>query len=340
MNCFTNKTILITGATGLIGSHIVSYLLACNCNKVIAMGRSLPKLEKTFSEYVGNPQLLLFEHDINNPFPNDFAFSVDFLFHTASPISGDVIKTAPLDVIFSNINGVINCFDLMKKQKLELGLTGKVIVFSSATIYSIDHPEKTIVNEFDTNYSGSISDANAPYSESKRMIEVIANSYNRQLGIDILIARFSYVYGYNFTMPKTAFYEFVANALSGKDIVLNKSCLPRRDNIYVEDAVLGLMHLCQIGATGDVYNISSCNDGGNYAAIDEIAEAIVKASKIINPSSSISVKYRDQINNVRPDGLRLDNNKIKRTGWSVKYSLEEGIFETLLQYWNKYEIFD
>lgn len=321
---FKNTTILVTGATGLIGSHIVTKLLAIEGTRVIALGRSKSKLVSTFEDDKCFGSLECMEHDIASPLPKDLGH-VDFIFHAASPISGEVIKTRPLDVIDSNLSGTINCLEYLKQQG-----SGKMIVFSSATVYSVDEPSH-VATEENTSVADCIDAPNAPYSESKRMIEVIANAYHKQYQVDVLIARFSYVYGYSKNAAKTAFYEFINKALSGENIVMNKSGLSRRDNIYVEDAVDGLFHLCEQGFSGDVFNVSSNGDQGNYAAVDEMAQIIAKnANKLLN-GAHVNVEFKEE-NHERKEGLRLSNEKIKSTGWAISTSIEEGIYKTMKAY--------
>lgn len=321
---FKNTTILVTGATGLIGSHIVTKLLTIEETRVIALGRSKSKLVSTFEDDKCVGSLVCMEHDIASPLPKDLGH-VDFIFHAASPISGEIIKTRPLDVINSNLSGTINCLEYLKQQG-----SGKMIVFSSATVYSVDEPSH-VAKEENTGVADCIDAPNAPYSESKRMIEVIANAYHKQYQVDVLIARFSYVYGYSKNAAKTAFYEFINKALSGENIVMNKSGLSRRDNIYVEDAVDGLLHLCEQGFSGDVFNVSSNGDMGNYAAVDEMAQIIaMNANKLLN-DTHVNVEFKEE-NHERKEGLRLSNEKIKSTGWAISTSIDEGIYKTMKTY--------
>lgn len=326
LDSFKNKKVLVTGATGLIGFHIVEKLLMVGTT-VIALGRNKEKLCSTFSGGHTYGLLKYVEHDISHPLPKEVG-AVDYIFHAASPISGEIIKTRPLDVIESNLSGTINCLEYLKSQG-----HGKMVVFSSATVYSVDTPSH-IAHESETSIADCIDAPNAPYSESKRMIEVIANAYHKQYQVDVLVVRFSYVYGFSKHPAKTAFYEFINKALAGEDIVMNKSGLSRRDNIYVEDAVDGLLHLCQDGKEGEVYNISSNGDEGNYAAVDEMAGIIAQNANKLVANSRVKVTFKEQGQN-RKGGLRLSNEKIKETGWSISTSLEDGIYKTMKEYLKK-----
>lgn len=316
-NIYKDKTVVVTGASGLIGSNLVNRLMQFDGVKMVVVGRSSKKLESVFSQHVGICNFKIVEHDINNPLPADFG-QVDYLYHAASPISGETIQKEPVSVISTNLCGVINCLDYLKKQKEESGIKGTLIVFSSATVYGKMQEGDEIAMETATQLADSLDHPNAPYSESKRMIEVVARAYNKQYEIAVKIARFSYIYGYTAVPPKTAFYGFIQKALNGDDMLFQKSGFGRRDNIYIDDAIEGLLYMTEFGAEGEAYNISSGGDGGNFAAIDEMADCIAEAA---NSGVKVVIATTD----CRAGGIALGNEKLKSLGWSVKTSLKDGI---------------
>ena len=163
------------------------------------------------------------------------------------------------------------------------------------------------------------------------MAEVMAGAYHAQYGVDVLIVRIAYVYGYAKHKPNTAFYEFINKALEGSDIVINNSGMGKRDNIYVEDVVDALLLLLQKGISGESYNISSNGDNGNFKAIDEIADIIVRVANKELAEDKIQLKIAAEYKERKP-GLRLDNQKLKSLGWSPQFGLEAGIREILIRY--------
>lgn len=329
MNTFENKTLLITGATGLLGSHFAKKLLTYEGCTVVALGRNINKLQDVFNAYKDNESLKLLEGDVSDSVP-EYLDGFDYIFHAASPIAGDIIRNHPVSVIKPNILGTINCLEYLKKRK-DAGKDGNMVVFSSATVYSNLSEDDYRMSESETAIADTLDAPNAPYSESKRMAEVIARSYARQYGLNVLIARFSYLYGYSKQAPNTAFYEFIGKSLEGEKLTLNSNGAPRRDNIFVDDAVNGLISLCDRGIAGESYNISSGGDKGNFAAIDEIAYAIANCANSLNKDLDISVNFRENVGNRKP-GIILDNSKLKALGWNIEYSLEEGIRKTLQSY--------
>ena len=327
MHILDGKTVLVTGATGLIGSNLCYEILNKSAAKVIALSRSKDKLEKVFGEYLSNPNFSYIAKDICESL--NISERVDCIFHAASPISGAVISEQPVNVILPNIEGINNCLDFMKNQEHEYGIKGRIIVFSSATVYSNNTFSDRTVNEDDTECQTKINAPNAPYADSKRMSEILASAYCKQYGVDAVIARIGYVYGYCRELPNTAFYSFMKTSLAGQDIAINNPSMARRDNIYIDDVISGLFAVYEHGKSGEAYNISSAGEKDNFAAADEMAgiiAEIVNKEKLVE--KTVSVKYLSEAKSRQP-GIILCNEKLKSLGWAPKYSLYDGIEKTI-----------
>ncbi|WP_394886629.1 NAD-dependent epimerase/dehydratase family protein [Clostridium butyricum] len=329
MKSLSGKVVVITGATGLIGSHLVDELLNENA-KVIAIGRNEEKIRAAFKQKLDNENFSYLVCDIADGVSEQLGV-VDLIFHAASPISGEDIKSKPVNVIDANLVGTRNCLEYLKKQKEKSKINGRMIVFSSATVYGNNEQRDNMVSEVDTYIADSLNSDNSPYSESKRMIEVIAHAYNKQYGVDSVIARIGYVYGFSKNKPNTAFYEFIGKAISGENIVLNNSGMSRRDNIYVSDVVSALIFLSTKGKTGEAYNISSSGEKDNFKAIDEIAEIIANSVNELNGNNNIKVVVKQNDGDRKP-GIILNNNKLKALGWSIDKSIYNGVKETIKNY--------
>ena len=332
MNYFTSKTILVTGATGLIGSNLVIKLMKMGGIKVIANARNEEKLKELFFEYINNPLFSIYAYDISIPF--NFFEKIDIIYHAASPQENKIINNKPLDVIFPNIFGTKNCLDFLLNQEKEVGLKGRLILFSSVTIYSNNTTNDLIVKESDTAVTDKIENNSAAYSQSKRMIEVIANGYKKQFNTDVVTARLSTVYGNSMFKTETAFFDFVKKVSNGEDLTVNNPLVPRRDNIYIDDALEALLILAEKGISGDVYNISSNNELGNFASVYEIAEQIVKITnefRIMKQHHAIKLNAPLVDFAKRSPGVILDNSKLRLLGWNLKTSLYEGLKTTIMQ---------
>lgn len=329
MHCYQGKTVLITGATGLIGSHIVKTLMETQKNiRVIALSRSEEKLKHAFECYCGLDNFRYVAQDICKPLETIEDETIDVIFHAAGSMEGKVIAEKPMSVISANIVGTINCLEFLNNQQHNREHCGKLVLFSSVTVYGNCTSEDCIVTEADTQVTGRLDDIAVAYAQSKRMSEVIAQAYHRQYGTNIVIARLSTVYGDTIFLPDTAFFQFVQNALHGKNIILKGQNLPKRDNIYIDDAVSGLLLLGCIGENGEAYNVSSGGEAGCFVAVDEIAEMIAKR---VNAEFGFNVRViqaKDNNMNRKP-GIKLSNEKLKRLGWKLQTSMQEGINKTI-----------
>lgn len=337
MDSFSGKTVLVTGATGLIGSHIVDALMRMGDVDVVALSRSHQKLEEGFADYIGKPNFRYIAQDITIPLQlPDLA--VDFIFHAAGPMEGEIIANFPVNVIEPNIIGTKNCLDFLIQQNESSKVSGRLILFSSVTVYGNNSDKDIKVTEIDTNITEALTSKTAPYSQSKRMSEVIALAYVKQYYCDVVIARFSTVYGNTRFIPNTAFYEFIKKAGLGENIVLNGSGFAKRDNIYIDDAVKAVLLLAQKGKSGEAYNISSGAELGNFLAVDEIADIIAEiTNKIYRKVNENATKVirKEGVSSSRKAGLILDNSKLKALGWAVETSFEQGIRHTVKEYGTK-----
>lgn len=336
MERFVNKTVLVTGASGLIGSNLAKKLLQLGTVNVIALARSEEKLQRCFAEYMSNPNFSYFIQDIVEPLLYS-GTEIDFIFHAAGPVEREIIKNKPLAVIAPNLIGTKNCLEFLREQEKQTGVRGRLVLFSSVTVYGNLSKEDYVASEECTAISDCLESPKACYSQSKRMSEVIALAYYRQFQTDTVIARLSTVYGDTAIKPDTAFFEFINKAVLGENINLNHSKLARRDNIYVDDAVSALLCIAKRGEAGQAYNISSNGELGNFASVDEIAQIVVQIANekyFSQLGHEIKVVYPLEEKKAREPGVRLDNTKLKSLGWGISTSLREGIEKVLERQFN------
>jgi len=333
MYYFFNKRVLVTGATGLIGSNLVNKLMTIKGVKVIASSRSYDKLKNLFSGYLKNPLFSIYPHDVSDSFDLE-EFPIDIIFHAASPQENKIIRDTPVDVINPNIFGTINCLELLKKQEKKSGVKGRLVLFSSVTIYANDSKLDKVVNETDTSVTDKLENDSAPYSQSKRISEVIANAYKKQFDSDTVIARISTVYGDSKFKTETAFFDFIQKAIYGQNLSINNPLVPRRDNIYIDDALDALLIIAERGISGDSYNVSSNKQLGNFASVYEIAKNIVDITNEFRVEKNLDlIKFNTIPSDLskRNPGLILDNSKLQLLGWNLKISLLDGLRKTIIK---------
>ena len=329
---FENKKILITGASGLIGSNLIKTLISnTNNTYIIATGRDILKLIRTFPEYKFDNRLELLAFDVNKAWEFEkIRKEIDFIFHAAGPQESKIIENNPIEVIQANIDGLRNCLNFLRLQNLNTFKKGRLIVFSSLTIYGSNFGNEIInLTEDDTHLAGSLNQKSSVYSESKRMSEILANAYHKEHGIDFIICRLSTIYGACKNPTRTAFFEFLNKAKKGLDINVREKFGPKRDNLYIKDAINGILYAASKGENTNAYNISSGGKLNNFLSVGEIAMIIAEvANKKLHKKNLVNVKFTNE-NFFRSRGFILNNGKLNSLGWKVCFEYKEAIKEII-----------
>lgn len=305
------ENILITGASGLIGSTLVKTLLSKpNCNYTIyAMSRDIKKLQQIFTDY-SSPNLVLIEGDVTADLnlTEDFKYIID----CASNANPQLFHNYPVNTILGNIYGVNNLLGYGVKHGLS-----RFLYVSSGEVYG--EGTKDSFTEKDSEYIDSLNPRGC-YPISKRAAENLCIAYAKEYNVDIVIARPCHIYGPNFQKSDDrAYAQFLRNAVKGEDIILNSQGLLNRSWCYVDDCVLGLIYILLKGTPNEAYNISD-----SPMTIRRLAELIAELSGV-----NISFRIKeDKIHPIISKGI-LDSTKLKSLGWKPLENVYENISTTL-----------
>ena len=183
-----DKSILISGATGLVGSFLVDVLMTkneadgLNCT-VYAVSRNAQKASDRFSKWNGDQLLQFIPYDINLPFKRDDLGTVDYVLHMASNTHPMQYSTDPIGTITTNIIGVQNMLDFAVDHH-----ASRFAFTSSNEVYGENRGDTEMFTE---EYCGYINcnTMRAGYPESKRCGEALCQAYKAQKGLDIVIPR-------------------------------------------------------------------------------------------------------------------------------------------------------
>ena len=272
-----DSSILLSGATGLIGSCFVDAIMlknekeGLNC-KIYALSRNAEKASNRFSKWKNNQHLCYIPYDIKKPFVRDDLGTIDYVMHLASNTHPLQYSLDPIGTISVNINGLQNMLDFAVCHN------SKRFAFASSNeIYGENRGD---VELFDEEYCGYI-DSNtmrAGYPESKRCGEALCQAYKAQKDLDIVIPRFTRSYGPTMLMDDTkAISQFIKKGIEGNDIVLKSKGEQYYSYTYVADAVSGLLFILLKGENGKAYNIA---DEKSDIKLKDLASIIAKiASK-------------------------------------------------------------
>lgn len=319
---FFNKTFFITGATGLIGTLFVDFLMYLNKTKdanikVIALGRDLKKGQSRFAGYFNDDNFIFEEHNLI--FPISFKYDVDFVIHAASNTHPVAYATDPLGTVMTNVQGTFHVLDYVKDYP-----SCKTVYLSTVEIYGENRGE---VEAFDEMYCGYINcnTLRANYPESKRLCESLCQSYKELYSLPVFIARLCRVYGPTvLNEDSKASSQFFRNALNGEDIVLKSKGYQCYSYIYVADVITAIFTILFRGSVGDAYNVSDDRSNVKLLYLAELIARLVSRKVIFDlPDVSESKGFSVVTKAV------LDSSKLRRLGWNPAYTLEEGIRQTI-----------
>ena len=320
------KTILVTGASGLIGSYFVYSLLGLNelkhANlKVLALVRNRLKAEKQFGELLNREDLILLEKDVTEPIT--YSDEIHYIIHAASMVARTDFMENPVGVISVNVNGTWNMLELAREKTTE-----GFIYLSSREIYGEPISEEIFIKEDEY---GVVNPTllRSCYPESKRMAENLCACYSHQYSLPVKIARLGHVYGPEYSLASGRVWEeFIQMAVSGKNIVLNSDGKMELALTYVSDAVSGLF-FALLNGDEMVYNIS---DTSEIVSVRELAEMVVS----LCPEKELKVVVdipEDRSGYLQNRVAFLDSRKIEELGWYPKQNLETEI-KNILLYWS------
>lgn len=318
-----DKSILISGATGLVGSCLIDVImmrnqLGMNC-KVYALGRDESKSKNRFGYCNDSGFYEFIQADISKPLIRDDIGTVDYVIHLASNTHPIQYSTDPIGTITTNILGTYYLLEFAEKHNVT-----RCAFASSNEVYGENRGD---VEMFDEHYCGYI-DSNtmrAGYSESKRCSEALCQAYIKQKNMDIVIPRLTRSYGPTMLMSDTkAISQFIKKGIVGEDIVLKSQGNQFYSYTYVADAVAGFLTILLKGKCGEAYNIA---DIESDIKLKDLATLIadISGKKVIFeiPDDNEAAGYSTATK------ARLDSTKLQALGWKAKYNIKDGIYKTV-----------
>lgn len=297
--------ILVTGASGLIGSCLVKILMS-RVDKdynVYASARNEDRARDRFKEYENDPSFHFLKYDVVKPLASEIDFH--YIIHAASNASPNFFATKPVEIIKSNIDGVANLLDYGILHDLK-----RFLFVSSGEVYG--EGDGRIFTE---DYCGYVNLTNprSCYPSSKRAAETLCVSYGVEYGVETVIARPCHVYGPNFTESDNRVYaQFIRNVRRGEDIVLKSKGEQFRSWCYVVDCASALLYILLKGKNGEAYNIA---DEFSNVSIRELAEIIARLSKKEIIYDIPSETEKRGFNVVSKSVFSIE--KIQNLGWNV-----------------------
>jgi len=295
------KKILITGATGFIGNYLIPELT--KNHKIIGISKKKRKSSKNFIS--SSADITKSNLKVKNQFT-------------------DIIHMAAYsDVNYCNLNP-IKCYELNVKstqRMLEIARKkdSKFLFISSSHAYG--NLIKQPISE------NALCNPSTHYASSKRMSEILCETYSKTYGLDIQIARIFSVYG-----PKSSksnlIFNIINQMINNSKIILGNTS-PKRDFIFINDVIAGLIKIINSKKKGfEIYNIGS---GKSISIENLVKNCFTVSNKKLKIISSKEKKRKNEIMNIQANISKMK----KEFNWETKISLKKGLEITYNHYISK-----
>ncbi|SCW46107.1 Nucleoside-diphosphate-sugar epimerase [Lachnospiraceae bacterium C10] len=317
---FRNTKVLVTGASGMMGSYVVRTLLALDDKgygvEVYGLMRNPSKMPEEMRNRVH-----VIQQSVTEPIATDVKF--DYIFHTASPASPLIMREDPVGTVAANTLGAWYTLKLAKESESK-----GYLFISSREIYGQPYDDQKVFTEDTYGFVDPLN-VRSCYPEGKKAAETMAVCYHEQYGLNTKIARLAHTLGPGMTIDDGRVQaDFLRDVVNHRDIVLKSEGKPIRTYTYVADATAALFYIMLNSPEEErVYNISSEAD---TVSIRDLAQKMTEAF----PERGLSLKF-DIPKKTGNDGTApftlgiLSSEKIGGIGWKPHFTLTEAIQRTV-----------
>ena len=304
-----NKTILITGGAGFIGSNLIELLIKNDNFHIICLDNFFTGKMENIEKFINKNNFTLINQDIIDPINIDR--DINEIYHLACPASPPKYQIDPVYTLKINFIGTMNLLELAVKKK------AKILFTSTSEIYG-----EPLISPQNENYRGNVNTIGirSCYDEGKRISETLMMDYHKKYNIEIRIARIFNTYGPN--MDKydgRVVTNFIRQMLNKEDITVYGNGNQTRCFCYVDDTVDGLFKLMNSN-----YNLPINIGNENEITVSTL---IHKLLRIIKSKSRITYHPlpSDDPTNRKPD-ITLAK---KILNWEPSTTLENGLIRTI-----------
>lgn len=313
-----HSTILISGATGLIGSQLVRALMCCNRVRntkilILALVRNIEKAKKIYGQLLEREDLILVRGDVTTEIKLDY--DIDYMIHCASVTASKTMVRQPVETLVTSIEGTRNMLELAKEKKVK-----SFVYVSSMEMYGAFEDIGHRVTEQDLGYIDPLK-VRSNYPESKRLCENMCIAYLSEYGVPVRIARLAQTFGAGI-LPEDnrVFAQFARSAMRGEDIVLHTKGLSEGNYCYTRDCIKALILLLVKGADGEAYNISNEE---THTTIADMAKMVCEKIAGGRIQVVFDIPESNTFGYAADTKMKLSSDKLRTLGWKPEVGLEE-----------------
>ncbi len=317
MKKFEGTTLLVTGATGLIGRTLIKKIFDWNKHAsepigVIAVVRNQQKAQTVLCEYIERG-LRLLTADVRCLEPQNVG--ADYIIHGASQTSSRGFIETPVETVMTAVEGTVNMLEFARVNDVK-----GFVYLSSMEVYGTPSTDEKIDEKHSTDLDPM--SVRTCYPESKRMCESICASYRSEYGVPAMVVRLTQTFGPGVEYSDgRVFAEFARCAVEGRNIVLNTKGETKRSYLYTEDAADAIFTVLAGGTAGEAYNAAN---EATYCSIYEMACLVAKECA----GGKIEVEIRERADAAKLGyaptlHMNLDTSKLRSLGWEPQVGLAD-----------------
>lgn len=316
------KTVMITGCTGLVCSAVIDILIRYNEThkkkiRILAAGRQIEKVFVRFGEYCKKEYFFYIPYDAAKT-DNQFDISCDYIIHGASNASPDMIVKEPVETMLSNFFGMKSLLDYAKERDVK-----RVLFISSSEIYG-KKQDQFPYREEEYGYIDLLNFRNS-YSVSKRAAETLCVSYASEYCVDSVIVRPGHIYGPSATSSdRRVGSAWAFSAARGEDIVMKSDGAQIRSYCYCLDCASAILTVLLKGKNSYAYNISNPN---SIVSIKQMAEMLSEFAKVVIKTELPSDREKKGYNPM--SNSSLNSSALQLLGWYGLFDAKRGFRHTV-----------
>ena len=315
------KTVLITGATGMLASYVGFTLLYLNEQlglniQPVFLARNEKKLKQIYGDALLNAHCLV--QDVCEPIKYNSA--VDFIFHAAGAASPHYILNDPIGVINANVQGTQQVLELAHNNQT------KNIVFASTREVYGRVEGKTSIDESDMGVLDPLNPRDC-YPESKRLAEALLMAYHMQYQINFNSVRIAHAYGPGMQVEGDGrvMSDLINDAVNARDIHLKSTGEAERAFCYVTDAVSGLLRVMLQGEPTKAYNLANEKEPIRIIDLANLLQQLAGSGKGVK----VEIEKNSQAEYTNYERTAMNTKRLEALGWLTKTELKDGLERTL-----------
>ena len=307
--------ILLTGATGLIGSALVNRLAAEGAYLTCPV-RDLTKVRDIFEESVIE-SVNWVETSLEDYIANQDD-SFDYVIHGASPTASKFFVDKPVETLLFNITTTTSLLEYARIHSVK-----GFAFLSSLESYGTVLDDTDAITEDVQGYVNPM-EARSSYNMAKRTCESLCHAYAVEYNVPLKVVRLTQTISPNISDDDMrVFAQFARHAANGEDIELHTEGTAARQYIHIDDAVEAILCILHKGMSGEVYNAARED---SYISVRDMAHFV---QDNFNPSGKVTFRQRDDMGYAPTTKLRLSTEKLRGLRWEAKYGLYD-MFDHLI----------